>query len=123
MGAAGLNAITYSGSAASGNFGQSRTISLRSGFDDHPELHAHDRLHAAGVRASGDRVPPARSRRSAAAAGAPGSYDQMITPANAAWAQQLQIWVTPWGFLRGAAASTNATLRTKKIDERRVQGR
>ena len=35
-------------------------------------------------------------------------FQQNITPANAAWAQQLEIWVTPWGFLKGAAAN-NAT--------------
>ena len=34
---------------------------------------------------------------------------QNITPQNQAWAQQLEIWITPWGFLKGAAAN-NATV-------------
>ena len=42
----------------------------------------------------------------------------MITPANAAWAQQLEIWTTPWGFLKGAAAN-NATSRTQNVNGRR----
>ena len=37
-----------------------------------------------------------------------GAFQQNITPANTAWAQQLEIWITPWGFLKGAAAN-NAT--------------
>jgi glyoxylase-like metal-dependent hydrolase (beta-lactamase superfamily II) len=43
----------------------------------------------------------------------PGNFNQVITPANAAWTQQLQIWTTPWGFLKGAAAN-NATVRSDK---------
>jgi len=35
---------------------------------------------------------------------------QVITPENMAWAQQLEIWITPWGFLKGAAAN-NGTLQ------------
>src|SRR6185436_12585342 len=37
-----------------------------------------------------------------------------ISPATPAWAQQMLIWVTPWGFLYGAAAN-GATVRTRKI--------
>jgi hypothetical protein len=44
------------------------------------------------------------------AALAPGQ--QMITPQNTSWAQQLEIWTTPWGFLKGAAAN-NATARAQ----------
>jgi glyoxylase-like metal-dependent hydrolase (beta-lactamase superfamily II) len=38
---------------------------------------------------------------------------QNITPQNMAWAQQLEIWITPWGFLKGAAAN-KATVRPEK---------
>ena len=42
----------------------------------------------------------------------PGTLNQTITAAQAAasWAQALNIWTTPWGFLKGAAAN-NATVR------------
>jgi glyoxylase-like metal-dependent hydrolase (beta-lactamase superfamily II) len=29
-------------------------------------------------------------------------FTQNIQPTNTAWAQQLEIWVSPWGFLKGA---------------------
>ena len=48
-GSAGLTSITYSGSAATANFGQSRTISFGLASTSIRELHPHDRLHAAGV--------------------------------------------------------------------------
>ena len=43
---------------------------------------------------------------------APGTLNQTITAAQAAasWGQALNIWTTPWGFLKVAAAS-NATVR------------
>ena len=47
-----------------------------------------------------------------------GNGQQNITPANTAWAQQLEIWITPWGFLKGAAAN-NATVRAQTIANRR----
>ena len=47
-------------------------------------------------------------------------FQQNITPANTAWAQQLEIWVTPWGFLKGAAAN-NATASAQTIGGRRYR--
>jgi glyoxylase-like metal-dependent hydrolase (beta-lactamase superfamily II) len=42
----------------------------------------------------------------------PGVFNQNVTgqQASANWAQALNIWTTPWGFLKGAAAN-NATVR------------
>ena len=42
----------------------------------------------------------------------PGHLQPEHRAANAAWTQQLEIWITPWGFLKGAAAN-NATARTR----------
>jgi len=98
LGATGLTSIVFAGAAAIGNFGQSRTISY--GLTS-TSIKSYTRTI--------DFTQPA-SR----ATGEP-SYEQVITPADTAWSQQLQIWVTPWGFLKGAAAN-HATLRTKKID-------
>jgi glyoxylase-like metal-dependent hydrolase (beta-lactamase superfamily II) len=44
-----------------------------------------------------------------------GQFRQNITPANSAWAQQLEIWTTPWGFLKGAAAN-DATVQSRSLD-------
>jgi hypothetical protein len=56
---------------------------------------------------------------------AQGAFNQNINtpgappnPANNTWAQQLEIWVTPWGFLKGAAAN-NATVQAQTIAGRR----
>ena len=44
-----------------------------------------------------------------------GNFNQNITPMNARrWTQQFQIWVTPWGFLKGAAAN-NATVKAERV--------
>src|SRR5262245_39916179 len=45
---------------------------------------------------------------------------QLITPEATAWGQQLEIWVTPWGFLKGAAAN-NATGKAQSVGGRRYQ--
>ena len=113
MGAAGLTSITYSGSAANGNFGQSRIISFRLASTSIRNYTRTIDFTQPASRATGDTLPPAVR---GGPPPQPGTLDQIITPANAAWAQQLQIWVTPWGFLRGAAAN-NATMRSRRIGD------
>jgi glyoxylase-like metal-dependent hydrolase (beta-lactamase superfamily II) len=44
-----------------------------------------------------------------------GVYQQNVTPETAAWVQQLEYWITPWGFLRGAQAN-NATTAAATVD-------
>lgn len=112
MGAAGLSSITYSGAAAMGNFGQSRTISFRLASTTIRNYTRTIDFTQPASRATGDTLPPAVP---GGPPPQPGTFDQTITPATAAWAQQLQIWVTPWGFLQGAAAN-KATVRSQKID-------
>ena len=113
MGAAGLNSITYSGSAATGNFGQSRTISFGLASTAIRNYTRTIDFTQPASLATGDTQPPAAVR------GGPlppmGTYTQTITPANGAWAQQMEIWVTPWGFLRGALAN-NATVKSQKVN-------
>jgi glyoxylase-like metal-dependent hydrolase (beta-lactamase superfamily II) len=45
---------------------------------------------------------------------------QNITPQNMAWGQQLEIWITPWGFIKGAAAN-NATAKAQTVGGKRYQ--
>src|SRR6185295_2068663 len=50
-----------------------------------------------------------------------GQFQPNITAAQAnAWAQQLEIWTTPWGFLKGAAAN-NATAKAQTVGGQRYQ--
>jgi glyoxylase-like metal-dependent hydrolase (beta-lactamase superfamily II) len=112
MGSKTLNSITYSGSAATANFGQSRTISFGLASTSIRSYTRTIDFTQPASRATGTTIPP--SVRGGPPP-QPGIFDQAITSANPAWAQQLQIWTTPWGFLRGAAVH-NATVRARKID-------
>jgi glyoxylase-like metal-dependent hydrolase (beta-lactamase superfamily II) len=48
-------------------------------------------------------------------AAAQGPYNQYAGPASLAWGQHLEIWTTPWGFLKGAQAN-GATLTREMFD-------
>jgi glyoxylase-like metal-dependent hydrolase (beta-lactamase superfamily II) len=114
MGAEGLNSITYSGTASNGNFGQSKTIAGPLAMTAITSYTRSIDLNQPASRAFGPTMPPTVP---GAPAPQPGNFNQNITPANAAWTQQLEIWVTPWGFLKGAAAN-NATVRTEQAGGR-----
>jgi glyoxylase-like metal-dependent hydrolase (beta-lactamase superfamily II) len=49
----------------------------------------------------------------------PGTFFQQVTPQQAdvsqPWGQSLELYITPWGFLKGAAAN-NATAARRKVD-------
>jgi glyoxylase-like metal-dependent hydrolase (beta-lactamase superfamily II) len=116
MGAANLNSIVYSGEGAYGNFGQSRTISFGlSSTSIRNYVRAIDFTRPA-LRETGIGVPVAgpRSPQLTGPAAAPRPFE-LTAPAGDGWPAQMEIWVTPWGFLKGAAAN-NATARSRKID-------
>jgi hypothetical protein len=110
MGAADLQSITYAGTAAVANFGQSRTISFRLASTTIQNYTQTIDFATGTSRASGYAAPPAIH------GGPPtGLFEELVAPGDA-WARQLDIWTTPWGFLRGAAAGP-ATLRRRTIDD------
>jgi hypothetical protein len=49
-----------------------------------------------------------------------GAYALDASPRNLAWAQHLEIWTTPWGFLKGAAQN-GATVATRTIAGTRMR--
>src|SRR5688572_2781717 len=114
MGADTVTSVTLVGSGANYNLGQNNNAN-----GPWPRVNLND------YRRTIDLSQPAL-RASAVTWAAPpqgtpavqGAFNQVITPANAAWAQQLEIWTTPWGFLKGAAAN-NATSRTQNVNGRR----
>ena len=114
MGADTLNSISYYGSGANFNLGQSNSAN-----GPWPRANLNDYTRAI------DFAQPA-SRATAVTWGAPvtggpaaqGAFNQNITPANDAWAQQLEIWTTPWGFLKGAMAN-NGTARAQTVGGKR----
>lgn len=109
-GSENLASITYSGSAQNVNFGQTRNIGTPWTPGGITNITTYTRtidLNQPASRAFGPTQPPTVP---GAPAPMPGNFNQNITPAQNNWTQQLEIWITPWGFLKGAAAN-NATSR------------
>ncbi|HXW07663.1 MAG TPA: MBL fold metallo-hydrolase [Vicinamibacterales bacterium] len=118
MGVDTLHSITFSGTARNGAFGQSKAIGEPMGTVNLTRVTQYTRTINFGKaadptalvsRATGPTQPPTVP---GAPQPAPGVLNQNVTGAQAAssWNQALTIWTTPWGFLKGAAAS-NATAR------------
>src|SRR6187551_3282385 len=116
MGVDGLNSIHFYGVAQNGNLGQNNNAN-----QPWPMANASDYVRTIDFSQPASRatwITYAAPVQGGAAA--QGQGQQNITPQNAAWAQQLEIWITPWGFLKGAAAN-NATARAQTIGGRRYQ--
>jgi len=118
MGVDSLNSITYSGTARNGAFGQSKAIGEPMGAVNVTRITEYTRTinfapggDAAALvsRATGPTQPPTVP---GVPAPMPGVFNQNITAQQAStnWNQGLNVWTTPWGFLKGAAAN-NATVR------------
>ncbi|MEQ1574912.1 MAG: hypothetical protein ABL993_11770, partial [Vicinamibacterales bacterium] len=110
LGADSLTSITYYGSGANFNLGQSNNSNG-----------AWPRVNLSDFRRSIDfRAPASRATGvtfTIPIQGGPavqGLFQQNVTPANTAWAQHLEIWTTPWGFVKGAAVN-NATSRVQTV--------
>ena len=118
MGVDNLNSITFSGTARNGAFGQSKAIGNPMGPVNVTQITQYTRTinfakptdQAALVsRATGPTQPPVVPGTPPPM---PGVFNQNITGQQAStnWGQALNIWTTPWGFLKGAVAN-NATVR------------
>jgi glyoxylase-like metal-dependent hydrolase (beta-lactamase superfamily II) len=101
MGADNLNGISYYGAGATFNLGQSNNANgawPRSNVSDY--VRSIDFTQPASRATGVTFVAPVTGGPAVQA-----QFQQNVTPANSAWAQQLEIWLTPWGFLKGAAAN------------------
>jgi glyoxylase-like metal-dependent hydrolase (beta-lactamase superfamily II) len=118
MGTDSLNSITYSGTARNGAFGQSKAIGDPMGPVNVTQITQYTRTITFAPaaeptsivsRATGPTQPPTVP---GVPPPMPGVFNQNITgqQASSNWGQALNIWTTPWGFLKGAAAN-NATVR------------
>ena len=116
MGVEGLNSIHFYGVAQNGNLGQNNNSN-----QPWPMAAANDYVRAIDFRQPASRATwqtYAVPVTGGAAALAPGQ--QNITPQNMGWGQQLEIWITPWGFLKGAAVN-NATAKAQTVGGKRYQ--
>ncbi len=118
MGVDNVNSITYTGTARNGAFGQSKSIGEPMGSVNVTQITQYTRTINFGQpgdptalvsRATGPTQPPTVPGTPAPM---PGVFNQNITGQQATtWAQAMNVWTTPWGFLKAAAAATNATVR------------
>ena len=109
-GADKVTSITYSGAAATGNFGQSKSIAGPLAMTAIAGYRRAIDLDQPASRAIGTTMPPTVP---GAPAPQPGTFNQGITPTSP-WTQQIEIWLTPWGFLKGAEAN-KASAQSRRI--------
>jgi glyoxylase-like metal-dependent hydrolase (beta-lactamase superfamily II) len=120
MGADNLNSIHYYGTAQNGNLGQNNNAN-----QPWPMAAMNDYVRAIDFSKATSRATwaayavPVTGGRATLVVGTP-QTQQLITPETTAWANQLEIWITPWGFLKGAAMN-NATARAQTVGGRRYQ--
>jgi len=118
MGVDNLNSITFSGTARNGAFGQSKSIGDPLGPVNVTQITQYTRTINFGQpdaptalvsRATGPTQPPVVPN---VPPPMPGVFNQNITGQQATnnFGQALNIFTTPWGFLKAAAAN-NATVR------------
>lgn len=117
MGLDGVSSMYYYGSGATYSLGQNNNANI-----PWPPTPANEWVRAIDFNAGAARTTFA-TYATPVTGGSPSlvQVQQMIAPNSpAGWAQQLEVWVTPWGFLKGAAAN-GATVKPGTLDGRRVQ--
>jgi len=115
MGAESLDSITYSGTGFQirNSFLQTPNASPPWPGDDITNYQRTIDLTQPASRATGETF-----REPLFLGGpVPGTYNQNIPATQTDWAQQLEIWITPWGFLQGAEAN-GAEATSQQIDGR-----
>ena len=121
MGAEKLNSITYSGSAMDVSFLQCGAMVCGGGINLPMRpvtnyVRAID-LSAPASRMTGNTMNPPGGAQTGPPA--PGVLNSAVTAAQVTnpatvWGNQLELWITPWGFLKGAAAN-NGTVKMQKV--------
>ena len=106
MGIENVTAVHFYGSAEAGNLGQNNNAN-----QPWPMAPMNDYVRAIDFSQPASRATwatfavPVTGGRAALAQGTP-QTQQVITPATTAWGQQLEIWITPWGFVKGGLANS-----------------
>jgi glyoxylase-like metal-dependent hydrolase (beta-lactamase superfamily II) len=111
MGAGSLESITYFGQAAQYSLGQSPNANGPWPRLNISDYHRSIDFTLPASRASGQTIGPAGGSNVSVVQR---QYEELIMPSDDSWASQLNIWVTPWGFLKGALAN-NATAERQTI--------
>jgi glyoxylase-like metal-dependent hydrolase (beta-lactamase superfamily II) len=115
MGVDGLTSIHFYGVAQNGNLGQNNNAN-----QPWPLTAANDYVRAIDFTQAASRATwqtyavPVTGGSAALAAG------QQNINAQSPWAQAVEIYITPWGFLK-AAATNDATVKKQKLDGKEYQ--
>jgi glyoxylase-like metal-dependent hydrolase (beta-lactamase superfamily II) len=116
MGIENVDSVMFYGSGANFNLGQSNRAN-----GPWPRTNLNDYSRAIDFSKSASRATAVTwSAPVTGGAAAQGAFTQNITAENSAWAQQLEIWITPWGFLKGAAAN-GATVKDDSLGLRKYK--
>ena len=116
MGIENVNSVMFYGSGANFNLGQSNRAN-----GPWPRTNLNDYTRAIDFSQSASRATAVTwSAPVTGGAAAQGAFTQNITAENIAWAQQLEIWVTPWGFLKSTAAN-GATVKDDSLGLRKYK--
>jgi glyoxylase-like metal-dependent hydrolase (beta-lactamase superfamily II) len=116
MGLDGVNSLYYYGSGANYSIGQNNNANI-----PWPKTPVNEY-----TRAIDFSLPATRATWTTFATPVTGgppalaNAQQNITQTATSWGQQLEIWTTPWGFLKGAAAN-GATVKTQTLNGKRYQ--
>ena len=118
MGVEKVDSVTYIGAGTSFALGQSASTTglppARSNLSDYRRT----------LDFKGGAVTTSAFTYAAPPQGGParlGPFNEVANPANANnWSLQMQLWLSPWGFLKGAATH-NATLTSQTANNRTLQ--
>src|SRR5687767_3824247 len=123
MGADNLTSITYSGTARNGAYGQSKSIGDPMGPVNLTQISGYTRTvtfapaaapTALVLRSSGTTQPPTVP---GVPPPMPGQFNQNVTGQQATgWGQALNVWATPWGFLKAATERAAANSISNRQD-------
>jgi glyoxylase-like metal-dependent hydrolase (beta-lactamase superfamily II) len=118
-----VKSITYSGSAKDVSFQQcgANAADMMCKGTHNPMRPINNYVRVIDLAAPASRHTGATNNigGGGSTAAAPGTFFAQVTPAQAdvaqPWANSLEFYITPWGFLKGAA-DNNATVSKKKVD-------
>jgi glyoxylase-like metal-dependent hydrolase (beta-lactamase superfamily II) len=118
-----VKSITYSGSAKDVAFQQcgANSTDMTCRFTHDPMRPINNYVRVIDLTASASRATGATNNIGAGGSTTltPGTFFQQVTPQQAdvsqPWGNSLELYITPWGFLKGAAAN-NATVSHRKVD-------
>ena len=113
MGVEGLNSIHYYGVAQNGNLGQNNNSN-----QPWPMTAANDYVRAIDFTQMASRATWQTYAVPVTGGSATLTAAQQVINGQSPWGQQLDLYITPWGFLK-AAATNDATVRTQTLDGKR----